>query len=327
MMEEVFRVGDIAKLDLVAVVRFGSQLYGTSTPESDTDIKGVFFPSKREVFLGKIPKTCKFTTKKSKEDGVRNTKDDLEIEVYSLPYFLQLACEGQTVALDMLHTPENMTLLRSDIWDQIVVNREKFYTKNLKAFVGYAKGQAARYGTKGSRLNISKDFLDIVAKCPVTTKLYEIWNELPVTEHSKFIENSKNGVAQYQINGKVLQATMTVFYAQDIVERYYNNYGKRAELAAKNEGVDFKAVSHAMRAALEVEEILKEGKITFPLKDAEFIRNIKQGERPAQEVLDLLEKKIAEVEELSKNSNLPSKVDIGFWDDFLFKVMSDKIRG
>jgi RNA repair pathway DNA polymerase beta family len=32
-------------MDLVVKMRFGSHLYGTATPESDLDLKGVYLPS------------------------------------------------------------------------------------------------------------------------------------------------------------------------------------------------------------------------------------------------------------------------------------------
>ena len=36
---------------IIMATRFGSHLYGTDTPASDTDIKGIFMPTKSEVLL------------------------------------------------------------------------------------------------------------------------------------------------------------------------------------------------------------------------------------------------------------------------------------
>jgi len=80
--------------------------------------------------------------------------------MYSLHYFINLACEGETIALDMLHVPDDKVVEKHPVWDEIVLNRQKFYTKNLKAFVGYARRQASKYGIKGSRLNDIKKVLD-----------------------------------------------------------------------------------------------------------------------------------------------------------------------
>lgn len=77
--------------------------------------------------------------------------DDVDVEIYSLHYFIHLACQGETVALDMLHAPDEMIEVSSPLWEEIVKLRDRFYTKNLRAFIGYARRQAAKYGINGTR--------------------------------------------------------------------------------------------------------------------------------------------------------------------------------
>jgi hypothetical protein len=107
------------------------------------------------------PKSHNYSTGKGDS---RNTKNDVDTELYSLHYFIKLACDGQTVAMDMLHAPESMILKKSKIWDQIVENKQKFYTKNLKSFIDYARRQASKYGIKGSRINAALQVLEILKK-------------------------------------------------------------------------------------------------------------------------------------------------------------------
>ncbi len=151
-------------MNKIVVLKFGSHLYGTNTKDSDRDIKGIFMPTKEQIFLGKIPKTLPDEPKRKKAQGEKNTADDVDTEIYSLHYFIKLACEGQTVALDMLHAPRNMLLKTSEIWEDIVANREKFYTKNLKAFVGYARKQAAKYGIRSGRLSNLRKVISVLEK-------------------------------------------------------------------------------------------------------------------------------------------------------------------
>ncbi len=136
---------------------FGSHLYGTETKDSDRDYKGIFLPTKEQIYLGKIPKSYNESTKKGSTN--KNLPTDIDTEIYSLHYFIELACQGQTVALDMLHAPDNMILESSTTWSAITANKEKFYTKNLKAFVGYARRQASKYSIRGSRLDTIKKVL------------------------------------------------------------------------------------------------------------------------------------------------------------------------
>lgn len=99
-------------MKIIVKMKFGAHLYGTATIKSDVDYKGVFLPAKEEVLLGKIPKCLNFSSGDSES---KNTSNDIDIEFYSLHYFIKLAREGQTVALDMLHAPDSAIIETSDI--------------------------------------------------------------------------------------------------------------------------------------------------------------------------------------------------------------------
>jgi hypothetical protein len=305
---------------LLVKMIFGSHLYGTNTPESDKDYKGVFMPTKEEIILGRIPKAISETTKKGSEE--KNTAEDIDTDIYSLHYFLDLACEGQTVALDMLHAPSRMIVESSPLWEELVSLREKFYTRNLKAFVGYCRKQAAKYGVKGSRLASVKEVRKFLKG--KEGKLGDLWEELPQGEHLHFVDDHKSGLRMYQVCGKKFQETVSVEYVLPILERFTKEYGKRAKLAEQNEGIDWKAVSHALRAAYQTKSILTKGTIIFPLPEASFLKEVKKGMwNYTQNVAPVLEKLMDEVEELYAISRLPEKVDRDFWDKWLV----EKVEG
>jgi len=308
---------------IIVKMIFGSKLYGTDTPESDQDYKGVILPTKEEILLGKIPKSYNITTKKGNE---KNSKDDIDTEIFSLHYFLKLACEGQTIAFDMLHAPKQMWLETSDIWTELLFHRTLFYTKNLHAFVAYARKQAARYGVKGSRLNDCKKVIISLKDFPKEKRLVEIWNSLPTGEHIHFIEatTQSNNLRTYEICGKKFQESVKIEHILPILENFYREYGNRAIQAAKNEGIDFKACSHAIRAAFQIKQLLTENTITFPLKEAEFIKDVKLGKyHYGNHIGPLIDSLLDEVEELAAKSTLPEKVNQEFWDRWLIKTLED----
>jgi hypothetical protein len=75
-----------------------------------------------------------------------------------------------------------------------------------------------------------------------------------------------------------------------------------------------------------MKELLTAGTITFPLKNAELLREVKQGALDYMtEVAPALEALMDEVERLSKISNLPDKVDTAFWDAFLCEVLEEEL--
>ena len=310
-------------MNLIVKMKFGAHLYGTATSDSDVDYKGIFMPTKDEVLLCRIPKSHSHST--GKEES-KNTKDDIDFEIYSFHYFIKLACDGQTVAMDMLHAPEEMILQSSNIWKEILKNRHTFYTKNLKSFIDYARRQASKYGIKGSRINAALQILGLLKTEDPSKKMREIWDELPRMEHCYDIAPDPNGMRQYQVCGKSFQESATIGYVIPILEKFYNDYGRRARLAAENKNIDWKAISHALRAAYQTKEILTENNLIFPLKMAPFLMKVKQGKLDyLTEVAPVLESLMEEVEELSQRSTLPETVDREFWDQFICDAVEGEL--
>jgi hypothetical protein len=302
-------------MDLIVKMKFGAHLYGTADEGSDVDFKGVFAPGREEILLGRIPKSRLFSTG---DDLSRNKAGDVDEEIYSLHYFIRLACEGQIVAMDMLHAPEAFWIVHTDIWRWIVSERRRFYSKKLNAFVLYARRQAAKYGIKGSRLHAAASVLALLRKTPPERKLHHIWEELPDGEHCSKPGTDPHGRRLYQVCGKSFQESVAVGYVIPILEKFYADYGERARQAAQNRNIDWKAVSHALRAALQTREIVTRGTIRYPLADAPFIKEVKAGRLDYVSVVaPALEKTVDEVEQLLARSTLPEQADNAYWDAFI----------
>ncbi len=306
---------------IIVQIKFGSHLYGTDTPMSDTDYKSVFMPQLySDLILARLQPVIPFHTKEI--ESQKNTPNDVDNEFFSLHEFINLACEGQTMALDMLHAPKNMLIHSSWVWDDIVKERSRFYTRNLSSFVAYARKQASKYGIKGSKLSTAKEFLALLNWYPDDAPLSEFWDTLPPEDDYIHYPVSKSPIRHIQICGKTIQETFKVGYTKTIIQRLISAYGQRAEQASRNEGIDWKAVSHAMRASFQMKEILTEGNITFPLREAQYIKDIKAGKFDyATEVAPKLEGMIAELDMLCLKSNLPETVDRKYWDEFIIRTI------
>lgn len=85
--------------------------------------------------------------------------------------------------------------------------------------------------------------------------------------------------------------------------------------------MDWKAVSHALRAGYQARDIYKDGYFEYPLKETEFIKAVKLGQLDyKKDVSPVLEELVEEVEMLAERSKLPSKVDRSYWDRRLLDV-------
>ena len=308
-------------VNILMLSKFGSHLYGTNTPDSDEDYKGVYLPSESDMLLCRAKKTF---NNKSENEGRKNTADDIDVELYSLQYFLELAKIGDTTAIDLLHSSGESLLMTSDLWDMLRQSRSMFYTKKMKAFAGYAKKQSEKYCIKAEKLKIAKDFVEFLNQYQDNDRLSYFWDKLPITELSYHLQPNSNGVNQYMICSKILQSTMSVKYAREILNILIAEFGVRVKRTESNNGIDWKAVSHALRACCEVKEIYETGDLQFPLKDHDFLFKVKKGELEFKSVNPILEELVEEINQLSENSKYPEEVNKEKVDSFalfLIKVM------
>tara|TARA_R110000744_G_scaffold170264_4_gene288431 strand:- start:1176 stop:1502 length:327 start_codon:yes stop_codon:yes gene_type:complete len=86
-------------------------------------------------------------------------------------------------------------------------------------------------------------------------------------------------------------------------------YGNRTK-SGVSVGLDTKALSHAVRALCQLEEIVTEGTITFPLKDRGHIMFIKNGTIPLNRVMEEIDIRYERCMDLLNKSDLPAESDI-----------------
>ena len=223
----------------------GSHLYGTNTPESDVDLRGVFVPPE-PYFLGFLQNVKQFEDKEN------------DIVFYDLRKFLKLAANNNPNILEMLYIPDKMMKSASPMWYNIVAHRHLFVAKtSFKTFMGYAHAQIKR------------------------------------------------------------------------IERHYgkepnpDRNPKRAALEKKF-GYDTKHAMHIFRLGYECQELFKTGEITFPLKEATKLLQIKNGLYTFEEVKEHFKEMEEELKELEDTSMLPKTAYFKDIDELCVKCMKTK---
>lgn len=317
--------------NIVVRIEFGSHLYGTNTSSSDHDYKSVYIPSASDILLQRVKGSLGHKVKRFERD--KNAPEDTDDEMYSLQRYISLLAEGQTVTIDMLFTPK--PLIISALWEEIRANKDLLLTKRSAAFVGYCRTQANKYGIKGSRVAAAKDAAEFFKthydRLGSTAKLHEIADLLPsiIGEHTKVVEletTPGNRETFVDCCNRKVSLGNTVKAAYEIYARIYDNYGKRAKLAQTNEGIDWKALSHAVRVANEALELLATANVTFPLPNAAHILDIKRGAIPYDEVASEIERLLEEVESASEVSSLREEADQEFIDALICRVHREAIN-
>ncbi len=129
----------------------------------------------------------------------------------------------------------------------------------------------------------------------------------------------------WEVCDRKMPYTASIKNAYDIMQRVVDEYGKRALMAETQQGVDWKALSHAVRVGHQAIELLSTGLVTFPLPNAAHVLAIKQGKLLYQEVAAEIEDLLVKVEEAAAISVLPEEPDMGWIDDFVADAYREEV--
>ena len=145
----------MAEKNLILKVLVGSYLYGTNTENSDKDYLGIFIPDEDYVLGLKRCEQVEIRTNPS-SSGKRNSKDDTDTVLYSLPKFIHLAAQNNPNITELFFAPEKCILYSNSLGDKLLKSFPLFISKKVKhTFLGYAFSQRQKLMYKnpiGTRL-------------------------------------------------------------------------------------------------------------------------------------------------------------------------------
>lgn len=327
-------------MNKIVEMQFGSHVYGTNLPTSDIDLKAVFLPSAKDILLQRVPRTVHTTTKKDPHG--KNSADDIDFEAFSLQQYMKLLLEGQTVALDMLFTPEEFWRYHTETWLNIKRCYLSFMHSGILSFVGYCRTQANKYGIKGSRMRAIRDTAEFLRGQPQTDRLYVHRVLLGIIERDlhflKGVEGPLVGfvklkdkrtqeyVDYFEVCGRKFQLGITVGEAISRLDKIYEEYGHRARKAEKNEGIDWKALMHAVRIQGQAKELLDTGHVTFPRPDADLLLKIRKGELPYKMVSEIIEEGLKDLVVMQRRSSLPDKPNYDVAEGIVLNAHLNEIK-
>lgn len=287
---------------------FGSHLYGTANEKSDRDFKAIHKADLRSILLGKD----KANITQATNAKTKNSSNDTDFESKELRTFIKDCLGGQTYAIDMLFTPNDLLLETSVIWNDILSKREKLVTKNTMPFICYCQGQATKYSKKGETLK-ELVYLNDILKSNKFKYVKDVVNHFQFKTGDTVKTTHANGEMYLVVGTSSYPYNRTIESVAASVQLKLDEYGDRA-LTAALDGADLKAFYHAYRICWELEEILTNGYLKFPSERVQTLRDIRAGKFTKDNLEKKLTDEIARVLELP--NNLPEP-DRDFWDDWI----------
>ena len=326
-------------MNLLVKCLVGSRLYGLNHAESDTDYSSIYLPTLDQVLLGTAPDLMDAST----SDATRKNKgDDTDHLVYSLKYFIFLACAGKQQVIDMLHAEPSETLITSPVWQELQANRKHFYSKSMSSSVDFITKQIALYGHRARAMECLAELMATLGKVRDehhASKIRDFANKLPVNEYTYFVACDSDGFHKevrwkdykdqernvfYRVDGSLNEISLSYnqLHFQTLVKQ---NKRIRDENKCKTENkgkdINWSEVSHAMRVGYQVLSILIRDDFHYPLPQTAFLKEIKSGvldfRTHVQPEAELL---ISEIKRYMFTSTLPETVSTEYWDKWLLDI-------
>ncbi len=307
----------------------GSHAYGMEKEDSDIDIRGIAFNSKREILLG--------------EDFEQITETEkTDTTIYSFHKILKLLTSNNPNTIEILGLKPEHYLYLTDIGRELLDNRKMFLSKIcIHTFAGYAMAQLRRLENKSAMLASQSKQEEHI--------LNSIQNAKYDFKHRYYPHNDSD--IRLYIDTAVQQGYQTEIFMDVNLRHYplrdwsgmwnemkaivgsYSKIGKRNEKAIEHNKLG-KHMAHLIRLYMMCIDILeKEEIITCRIKEHELLMSIRNGEyldenrQPKEAFYELLQNYEKRFEYAKKNTALPDIPDYKKIDEFKMYVNEKIIKG
>jgi RNA repair pathway DNA polymerase beta family len=318
---------DVSPHTLLYLAKSGSRLFGTDTPTSDLDLKGVFLPSRESLIWQTAPQQFTSNTNSS-GSGLKNSNEDVDATVWSVQFWLKLLMRGDINAVSLLFSYTNPTAVMPGSSDAFVarlqaLDASRILSRNLSGMMGFAYSQAIKYTDKGKHvraLGVTLEHLERAKDGLVGDVAPTILAAIADSSLARETVGER-GIQQLVILEKSFDFTARASWALGPLRSLEAGYGKRARLAAGS-GVDFKAFSHSLRVLEEMRQLHISGRVSYPHEPvfAALLRAVKLGEYGYEELLPMLGAKLEEARASEASSVLAKSPDPEYGRNFLLSL-------
>jgi uncharacterized protein len=338
------------KHQIIFKTMVGSQAYGTATPTSDKDFKGVFIQNSDDIL------TFNYI------EQYEVSKDEC---YYEIRRFLQLLQSANPTVLEMLYMPDECIIEKSPIYDLVVEQRHLFLTKKcFHSFGGYAIAQIKKAKGLDKKMNWEKvrvtrknplDFCYVYENGKTTTleaflkakninqehcglvKLdhfrdcYALYHKLEEGFYRGLINENSNDVRLSSVpKGEVPQIIM--FYNKDGYSMHCKDYKEYEEwlenrntqryvdINGHNQQIDGKNLLHCRRLLDMAIEIATQKTIHVRRPNIDYLLKIRRGEVDLETIITEAEKDLAQLEKLYAQCDLPEEINTNFVNELLLKI-------
>ena len=344
---KVRTANELMKENLIVKHLAGSRAYGTSTPESDTDYRGVFCADPINLLTPFFP--------------VREVEDETEedTKLYELAHFMKLCLDCNPNVVETLWVDDSAIIATSEAYEHLRAHRHELLSSKI-AFTtsGYALAQLKRIKGHNKWINnpqpefppYQTDYVSLVQSFTIEKMLPRDFNFAVYRDNHRLVPYGRDVFGVYTAQGHQLydvkRKLNTVYEGErhalgqtkfiikwnkqdykDAKDRHKNywtwktNRNEKRGAFEEEFGYDTKHAMHLVRLLRMGVEALRDEEIVVKRPDADELLAIRNGAWTYEEVVAYAESMDKEVREVwYKKTKLRKKPNIHLAADILMEV-------
>jgi hypothetical protein len=290
----------IVKDNLVLKIRCGSHLFGTNTPESDLDLTGIFMPAPQMVYGFAKCETLKEDVAAKDESG-RNTADAVDCTYYEYRFFIKLAMENNPNIMHLLFAnDENVLLDEPKNFGRDLLNHAHLFPHKggHHRFVKYADGQRHKMRIKPENYAALQGALEFLKVQDPHAVLGEF------RDNRLFVGEPEKG-KHLRVGDLYFEPGVYAKKACKMIEERLSKATHRSALFTKY-GYDTKFASNVIHLLKEGIDLMRYGRLVFPLPYAQEIVDIKQGRYELEQIQEWADRLVEEARRAFEQTTLPA---------------------
>lgn len=281
----------------------GSHLYGTSTPDSDLDIRGVALsPVLSLIGISSFDQLEK--------------RQPLDLTIYSLKKYALLALDANPNIIELLFAPvEGPTCIEVDKrWLRIVEIRDAFLSKKIaKTYIGYAESQlrdiVRRKDWLGGKVPEDPNPFDyggvpdkLARIRRVASAIYTLVKGVPILRN-RFLSIKYGDIAWTSVEGR--NAYQNAKAKRENYESWLRTRNDKRRRLEETFGYDTKNALHLARLILQGLDLLRHKSMVLPSPHAQELLQIKNGKYTYAQLIEWSERGKEEVNQALISTSLP----------------------
>lgn len=284
---------------LIFLVKAGSHFFNLHSENSDKDYRGIYMPSAKEFYEGESKRRF-WERKTSKDNSTKNNKDDIDFNLFSYTFFLDLLARGDFNMMELLHAPKDKIIINSPEMKYLTSIRKNLLVNDISAFLGFIKKEYKRYGINIHHYEVQQKFYEFLLQYGQHVRLKDIWSD--IKEYSKndnqivFTTSSTGNntiVPTLKLTQRLYQNTVKVSYVTDALKQRFETYGHRQKSCALN-GKEFKGLYHTQRLIYEANDLFNHSEMKIPFDDHRWLNlyKIKNNDIKQEELFNNIDDQI-----------------------------------